>query len=155
MGIYYWQNIGRIGAIVACCVLASSLRPATAQEESSVLVEQLEAATPAEGVVVEQGAPEECCPPPCISYRTHLRARRMLRCHDQVQVTMLVDNPADCADCPVEVLLCIPSCCTGEPAVASRCGLLGRGLVEYCWPCGFSATVVFRARGDIRVHYRG
>jgi hypothetical protein len=79
----------------------------------------------------------------------------MLRCQAQVAMTMVADNPADCVACPVEVPLCIPCCCTDAPTVTSRCGLLGRGIVEYCWSCGFTATVVFRASGDVVVHYRG
>jgi hypothetical protein len=150
-----------MGAIVAGCVLASWNLLATAQQDASVLVEQPEATMPAppETAPAVEAAPAEspavCCPAPCINYRTHLRARRMLRCQAQVQVAMLADNPADCVNCPVVVPLCIPACCTGEPVVTSHCGLLGRGIVEYCWPCGFSAEVAFRARGDIMVHYRG
>jgi hypothetical protein len=37
----------------------------------------------------------------------------------------------------------------------SYCGLGGRGVVEYCWPCGFEVKVRFRNIGDIRVDYEG
>lgn len=90
---------------------------------------------------------------PCIGYRTHLSARRMLRCTGEKPVVVMAKNPIDC--CDYEVPLCIPCCCEGTPCVTSDCGILGRAKVEYCWDCGFSATVVFRARGDIMVNYRG
>jgi hypothetical protein len=33
-------------------------------------------------------------------------------------------------------------------------GLLGRGIVEYCWPCGFKAKVKFRpVLCDVKVDY--
>jgi hypothetical protein len=67
---------------------------------------------------------------------------------------MVTKNPADC--CLYEIPLCVPACCEGEPTVTSGCGLLGRGVVEYCWPCGFSATVKFRhVLGDVKVDYDG
>jgi hypothetical protein len=66
---------------------------------------------------------------------------------------MVTENPAD--HCLYEIPLCIPACVTGEPSVSSHCGLFGRGVVEYCWPCGFEVIVKFRNIGDIRVDYEG
>jgi hypothetical protein len=161
------HNILHLAAIAACITFFAWQARALAQrEESSLLLSQPtnEIAAPAP----PEAAPEaplpaapmtaapaavEYSPAPCISYRTHFAARRMLRCQRQVEMMMTVDNPADCDRCTVNVPLCIPCCCTGAPSVQSDCSLLGRGTVQYCWDCGFRATVVFRARGDIVVHY--
>jgi hypothetical protein len=52
--------------------------------------------------------------------------------------------------------MCIPACCVGDPKVASRRGILGRGVVEYRWECGFRAIVKFRhVLGDVEVEYEG
>jgi hypothetical protein len=90
---------------------------------------------------------------PCIVYRTHRGAKKMYRCSGEKEVIMVTNNPADC--CDYEIPLCIPCCCEGMPTVTSECGLGGRGVVEYCWECGFTAKVVFRVRGDVKVSYRG
>jgi hypothetical protein len=162
-------------ALVIVCVVGYAKRSGAAEEKSRVVLppqtapvhqatEMPAAKTPVPAAAQTAPAAEapttvatsaaECCPKPCVEYRTHLSARRMLRCTSQVQVTMAVDNPADCKNCAVEIPMCIPCCCTGEPTVTSECGLLGRGIVEYCWPCGFRAKVVFRpALCDVVVHY--
>jgi hypothetical protein len=88
-----------------------------------------------------------------IDYRTHLAARRMLRRTDEMRLVMTTENPID--RCLYDIPLCIPTCCTGQPRVTSDCGPFGRGVVTYCWPCGFEAKVVFTARGDVVVNYRG
>ena len=66
----------------------------------------------------------------------------MLACHEQVELVMVAKNPIDC--CLYEIPLCVPACCEGQPAVREGRGLFGRGIVEYCWPCGFTAKVKFR-----------
>ena len=72
----------------------------------------------------------------------------------EVNVVMLTKNPAD--GCAYEIPMCIPACCVGDPSVSGGRGLLGRGVVEYRWPCGFRAIVKFRhLRGDIEVEYEG
>jgi hypothetical protein len=81
-------------------------------------------------------------------------ARRMYRSSGEVELVMIVQNPAD--GCLYEIPLCVPACCTGEPVMKERRGLLGRGVVEYCWDCGFTATVKFRQiLGDVKVEYNG
>lgn len=92
-------------------------------------------------------------PAPCVKYDTNRSARRMYACNGSVSVTMVACNPAN--GCAYEIPLCIPACCTSAPTVSSRCGLFGRGIVEYCWPCGFSAEVKFRNIGDVKVDYDG
>jgi hypothetical protein len=94
---------------------------------------------------------EHVHPAPPIDYDTHHRARRMYR-SGQVEVVMVAQDPAN--GCCYEIPLCIPACCTGPPAVSSGRGLLGRGVVEYCWSCGFKAKVKFRhVLGDVKVDY--
>lgn len=90
-------------------------------------------------------------PAPPIKYHAGRRARRMLRCQEQVELVMVTKNPADC--CLYEIPLCLPACCEGQPLMRERRGLFGRGVVEYCWSCGFTATVKFRLRGDVKVDY--
>jgi len=131
-----------------------------AQEDASVLVEQ-----PAPPTTQQVQPTEEAIPAPVISeslahstppikYRTSRSARRMLRCDETIELLMVARNPAD--DCLYEIPLCLPACCLGEPTVQERSGLGGRGVVEYCWECGFSATVKFRHRlGDVKVEYDG
>jgi hypothetical protein len=88
---------------------------------------------------------------PPIDYDTHHKARRMYR-SGQVQLVMVTQNPAD--GCCYEIPLCVPACCTGDPVVSGGRGILGRGVVEYCWSCGFKAKVKFRhILGDVKVDY--
>lgn len=92
-------------------------------------------------------------PAPPIVYDTDNDARKMYRT-GQVQLVMVTQDPSD--GCLYEIPLCIPACCTGEPKVSGGRSLLGRGVVEYCWPCGFRAIVKFRhLLGDVRVDYEG
>jgi hypothetical protein len=93
-------------------------------------------------------------PTPPIKYDTDGDARRMYRRSGQIDVIMVTENPAD--GCFYEIPLCIPACCTGEPTISGGRGIFGRGVVEYCWPCGFRAIVKFRhILGDVRVDYEG
>lgn len=161
-----------------CCVVAVAAQPA-AQPGSSVLVRPAVAqpaistpaptlAQPVQQTVIDESVPEpnassqpnQSSTPaavrqaPHIKYDTDRDARRMYACHGSVNLVMVTQNPAD--QCLYEIPLCIPACCTGEPIVTSRCGLFGRGVVEYCWPsCGFEAIVKFRNIGDVRVDYEG
>ena len=91
-------------------------------------------------------------PTPPIAYHAGPRARRMLNCNPQVKLTMVAKNPIDC--CLYEIPLCVPACCEGQPAMSEGRGLFGRGIVEYCWACGFNATVKFRpVLCDVKVDY--
>ncbi len=93
-------------------------------------------------------------PTPRISTDTDPAARRMYRSSGQVDLVMVVKNPAD--GCLYEIPLCVPGCCTGEPTVVERRGIFGRGVVDYCWECGFTASVRFRhILGDVKVEYDG
>jgi hypothetical protein len=93
-------------------------------------------------------------PTPHITTDTDRGARRMYRDSGEVELVMVVKNPAD--GCLYEIPLCVPACCTGEPTMNEWRGLFGRGVVEYCWDCGFRATVKFRhILGDVKVEYDG
>jgi hypothetical protein len=96
----------------------------------------------------------EVRPAPPIEYDTDGDARKMYRKSGEVQVVMIAQNPAD--GCYYEIPMCIPGCCIGEPKVSGGRGLLGRGVVEFCWECGFRAEVKFRhILGDVKVEYEG
>ena len=96
----------------------------------------------------------EVRPAPRIKYDTDRDARRMYRASGEINIVMVTQNPAD--GCYYEIPLCIPACCVGEPSISGGRGLLGRGVVEYCWPCGFRAEVKFRhILGDVKVDYEG
>jgi len=164
-------NSGLVALVAAVVWTIGMSYPAQAQQEGSVMLPPPAGTqpTPAEGPAMQPAAPptaaaDGCCSmsvpapvcQPCIDYRTHRSARKMLRCTGEKPVIVMAKNPADCCcNQEYEVPLCIPCCCEGAPCVTTDCGALGRGKVEYCWANGFSATVVFRARGDIMVHYRG
>jgi hypothetical protein len=73
-----------------------------------------------------------CCPPP-----PH-------------EVALCVSPPCSC--CPQTVCVCVPGCCTEEPTVCWRSGLLGRQVGTYSWPCcGHEVKVVVTRRGDVKV----
>jgi hypothetical protein len=92
-------------------------------------------------------------PTPPIEYDTDRDARKMYRT-GKIDLVMLTKNPAD--GCAYEIPMCIPACCEGEPSVSGGRGILGRGIVEYRWACGFRAIVKFRhIRGDVEVEYEG
>ena len=161
---YCWKELERITSIAAIGIVCLFTAQSFAQEqnEASILVEQpappqqpalalpeASVAEPIPGPVVTEAVAHRA--PPTV-YRASRRARRMFRCQEQVELVMVTKNPADC--CLYEVCLCVPACCVGEPVVRERRGLLGRGVVEYCWQCGFTATVKFRERiGDVKVDY--
>jgi hypothetical protein len=108
---------------------------------------------PEPGAILESSE-FEVRPAPPIKYDTDGDARRMYRKSGEVNVVMIAQNPAD--GCYYEIPMCIPACCVGEPKVSGGRGLLGRGVVEFCWECGFRAEVKFRRiLGDVKVEYEG
>lgn len=94
------------------------------------------------------------CYQPCVRYRHHRGCKVCCDCGPPLNVVLEVKDPG-CCGCAVEVSVCVPHCCTGAPCVSSRCGLLGRGIVEYCWDCGYRVRVVFDRHGDLIVHTYG
>jgi len=66
-------------------------------------------------------APKEvCCPDPCIVYR-HCGPKLCCNCDPPKEIVLKVKDP--CTGCVVEVPICLPACCEGEPEVC-----YGRGL---------------------------
>jgi hypothetical protein len=100
------------------------------------------------------GPPIDIRPTPPIEYDTDGDARDMYREAGEIEIVMLTQNPAD--GCFYEIPLCVPGCCEGVPTISADRGIFGRGVVEYCWPCGFRAEVKFRKiLGDVKVEYEG
>lgn len=97
-----------------------------------------------------------CCPPPCIRYRNAIFDLKRVccdPCKPPLASVLCVKNPCTC--CPVEVPVCLPSCCCGEPKVTCRKTLVGSGTVTFAWCCGVSVVVRFDKCGDVLVTYRG
>ena len=142
-----WRRIGWVATFGCVLILVARV---FAQEDS--LLSPAEQEVIVESMPAPAGYQEVVCPAPPIKYATSRSARRMLRCHEQIEMVLVTCNPAD--GCLYEIPLCVPACCVGEPHVSQRRGILGRGVVEYCWECGFTATVKFRHRlGDVKVKY--
>jgi hypothetical protein len=97
----------------------------------------------------------ECCCGPSVDYRAHRVCRKVCcGCAAPMEATLDVQDPCCCGRV-VPVTVCLPACCEGCPAVSSRCGLFGRGIVTYDWCCGYKVRVVFDRRGDVTVHTYG
>lgn len=143
--------------MAAATLLAVSLSAASADANLFARrVLQQPSDAPAAAPQSEGDALTICCEKPCIVYRHHGRCRKACcTCDPPIQTVLLVKNPADCRCCYVEVPVCIPACCTQPPCVDSRCGLFGRGIVDYEYCCGFRIRVIFRRCGDVVVHYFG
>ena len=103
---------------------------------------------------IAAAAPEgACCPKPCITYR-HCGPKLCCGpCQPPKSIVLKVKDPCTC--CEVEVPVCMPACCEGEPVVCSGKGFLCRDIVEYEWCCGFSVRVAFKKCGDLVVTTRG
>lgn len=141
--------------LVSAAVVLGSLAAEAAGQQVEVVPVPAGMVVQEEGHVVQGACCEDTCGHcgPNIHHKYRLTARRALRCQGSVKVCMHVVNPA-CCGCPVEIPMCIPCCCTEPPKVSSDCGLFGRGIVCFDWPCcGYSARVVFRHTGDIKVVY--
>lgn len=133
-----------------------------APTESEVVVEHsTELIAPPEPIVTEPIVTEPshvvyepmCRELPVANHIMHIGARRFARRQSMVPMTLQVSNPADCTDCCYTVCVNVPACCQGETSICDRTGLLGRGIVEYHFACGWTVKVVFRTRGDVVVHY--
>lgn len=96
----------------------------------------------------------QCSYNPCIEYRHVHRWKKACCGSGTMNMVLTVEDPTKCG-CAVEVPVCVPCCCTSEPCVKSRCGLLGRGVVTYEWCCGYKLTVTFKKCGDVVVTYFG
>jgi hypothetical protein len=146
------KTISHIGLSIAFVALAATTRGNDLRD-----AEPLPAPTPNVTVpaVPAPVAPDSVpCAGPCIEYRHHGRPICCCDCNAPAEIkTVLMVKDPNCCDCCVAVPICLPGCCTDEPCVCSRCGILGRGIVRYDYTCGVRVTVTFRARGDIVVTY--
>lgn len=99
-------------------------------------------------------APEPvCCPKPCIKYR-HCGPKLCCGpCKPPKPIVLAVKDP--CTGCEVEVPVCLPACCEGEPTVCCGKGFLCRDIVEYEWCCGYYVRVAFKRCGDLVVTTHG
>lgn len=96
----------------------------------------------------------EKCDDRCIKYKHHITLRKTgSKCVEPIKTILVVKDPCNC--CEVEIPVCLPGCCTGEPKLCSHPGILGRNIVEYEWCCGFRVKIVFDRCGDITVHTYG
>jgi hypothetical protein len=142
--------IGRINIIMAAglaTVAVSWTSIADARAIAEPVTGRVESAST---VQTGDGCPPQavCCPKPCITYR-HRGPKLCCGCEPGVPTVLLVKDPCTC--CEVEVPVCLPACCQGEPTVCSGVGFLGRDIVDYEWCCGFSVRVVFKHSGDLLV----
>jgi hypothetical protein len=90
-----------------------------------------------------------CCPKPCITYRHRGPKLCCGVCEPPVETVLKVKDPCTC--CDVDVAVCLPACCKGEPKVCTGTGIFGRDVVEYQWCCGYSVKVAFKHSGDLIV----
>ena len=135
-------------AALSLGVLSIALQASTAEARTiggrkSLHMTGLKAAT-LETAKVETDccAPKEpCCSEPCLVYR-HCGPKLCCGCEEPKEIVLKVKDP--CTGCEIDVPVCAPACCEGEPEVCAGKGLLCRDKVEYEWCCGFRVTVVFR-----------
>jgi len=99
--------------------------------------------------------PQPCCYEACFHYKTHRLHKKVCPCDCCPPVKMVIQVIDPRCNCFVDVPVCVPACCKGVPKVSSRCGLFNRGIVEYCWCCGYKIKFVFRKGGHVDVHYYG
>jgi hypothetical protein len=72
-------------------------------------------------------------------------------CEPPIHLVLCVKDPCSC--CEVEVPVCLPACCCGEPEMCCYPGILGRRIVDYQWECGHGVQVVFKTLGGHFVRY--
>lgn len=102
----------------------------------------------------QKGAYQKGTVATCVRYVQHCPHRKTCcDCGSSYQTVLTVIDPNTC--CPVDVPVCLPSCCTGQPLCSARHGLLGRGITSYSWCCGYTVRIVIGIHGDVTVHYYG
>lgn len=117
----------------------------------------MRAAPQAEALAVPPSAAEIrlCCLDRDVKYKYHGKARRAAKscCPAPTQeVVLLVKDPCRC--CYVEVPVCLPCCCDGEPEVCGRARPILKGSVTtFEWCCGYRVKVVMNRCGDLAVNY--
>lgn len=135
-----WKRCTLVALVLGSALLAAQ----TAQARIRRADPQPASITTAETVMPASA----CCPKPCIKYR-HRGPKLCCTCEPGKEVVLLVKDPCTC--CEVEVPVCLPACCEGEPTVCNGKGFLCRDTVEYEWCCGFYVRVAFKKCGDLVV----
>ena len=98
-------------------------------------------------------------PPPAVAPAPPAAAAPKVSCApacnpcQKMNIILQVKDPCTC--CIVEVPVCIPVCCTGNPSVCCHRGFLGRQIVTYSWCCGVSVDIIFKRNGCYIVRYCG
>ena len=97
--------------------------------------------------------PMVACPKYCVTYHHHGKFHRSCcGCCKPVKVILPVPDPLRCG-CKVDVCVTVPGCMKGYPKKSDKKGLLGRGIVFYDWPNGYTVKVVFKKHEpDVMVH---
>jgi hypothetical protein len=142
-----------LSAALSVGVLAVLLHAATAQARTTASRNPLRL-TGLKTATLESGCctpKEPCSEEPCLVYR-HCGPKLCCGCEPPKEIVLKVKDP--CTGCEIDVPVCAPACCEGEPEVCSGTGLFCRDKVEYEWCCGFRVTVVFR-RCDVLVRTWG
>lgn len=118
--------------------------------QARLIAEPIKAPMPAAAPTGDGSAPQPvCCPKPCIVFRHHGPKLCCGCCKPPVETVLKVKAP--CSDCEIDVPVCVPACCTGDPTICFGVGAFGRPIVVYEWCCGFSVRVAFRHCGDLLV----
>jgi hypothetical protein len=103
---------------------------------------------------VQKGAYQKGAVATCVRYVQHRPHRKTCcDCGPSYQTVLTVIDPRSC--CAIDVPVCLPACCTGQPQCNGRNGLFGRGITSYDWCCGYSVRIVVGHHGDVTVHYYG
>lgn len=132
--------------IVGAVILAVDVQVASARPSQSLVPGELTSLTAAK--LGTDCPAEPCCPKPCITYR-HRGPKLCCTCEPPVKTVLKVKDPCTC--CEVEIPVCLPACCKGEPTVCCTTGAFCRDVVIYEWCCGFSVRVTFKHTGDLIV----
>ena len=105
-----------------------------------------------EELATPSAAGADCCWHPCICYEH--RGCPVCCCNDSppIKTALKITDPCTC--CTVDVPICLPGCCTGEPCVRDRCPILfNREVIRYEYCCGVTVVVRIKKCGDIVVTY--
>lgn len=96
-----------------------------------------------------------CCPEYRLTYCHHPTLLPTCCGHCvPIETVLEVADPCD-PRCILQIPVQLPGCCTGQPLVVGRCGILVRGVVMYRWCCGYMIRVVFTHCGEVVVHSYG
>jgi hypothetical protein len=70
-----------------------------------------------------------------------------------IKLVLQVCHP--CTGCKIEIPVCLPACCIGEPCVRFQDTIIGEGKTVFEWKCGHKVVVRYTHSGGYHVHERG